>query len=429
MALKTITSFQLTPDWHYGGSTAKLRLYYGDSFVDNEGRSVIGGAIGSQGFYKEVNITIASLVATVDSFPLVTTEDSDHPNVKVTGVLYDENGTRQDTIFEWAVPSDSTIASPATFAVMEAYNDRRSPINPSIFYQTQAQVIILFNALLNALGFGPATQLIAGKVRLRTAAADPADPEVFGTNDPLARDATKWLGVELDVTMATPANQNIPIFNATTGKWEPDEAFATVPPHASSHQDGGTDEISVEGLSGLLADAQIPITEAVQDIAGAMATDSATIDFTYDDGAGTLSADVSALGTPASGDLSNCSGDLSNCTADGTNPVGFKNIPQNSQSADYTTDADDAGGHILHPTADNNPRTYTIDKNADVPYPLGTAITFANLINTITIAIDTDTLIWAEDGSTGSRTLAQWGMATALKVTSTSWLISGTGLS
>lgn len=62
--------------------------------------------------------------------------------------------------------------------------------------------------------------------------------------------------------------------------------------HAASHQNGGADEINVAGLSGVLADPQVPITENVQDIAGAMATDSATIDFTYDDGAGTLTAIV-----------------------------------------------------------------------------------------------------------------------------------------
>lgn len=129
-----------------------------------------------------------------------------------------------------------------------------------------------------------------------------------------------------------------------------------------------------------------------------------------------------ALGTPASGNLSNC-------TADGTNGVGYKNIPQNSQSAAYTTVLSDAGKHIYHPTSDNNARTFTIDSNANVAYPIGTAITFVNDKNTLTIAITSDTLVWAKDGSTGSRTLAENGMATALKVTSTRWIISGEGLS
>lgn len=69
--------------------------------------------------------------------------------------------------------------------------------------------------------------------------------------------------------------------------------------HAASHQNGGSDEISVAGLAGVLADPQVPITENVQDIIGAMLTDSATIDFTYDDTAGTISA--TALGAAPSG--------------------------------------------------------------------------------------------------------------------------------
>jgi hypothetical protein len=46
----------------------------------------------------------------------------------------------------------------------------------------------------------------------------------------------------------------------------------------------------------------------------------------------------------------------------------------------------------------------------------------------VTIAITTDTLYLAGTGTTGSRSLAQYGMATAIKLTSTTWLISGTGL-
>lgn len=109
-------------------------------------------------------------------------------------------------------------------------------------------------------------------------------------------------------------------------------------------------------------------------------------------------------------------------------PVNGAILPQNSQSAAYTTVAADANKHILHPTADNNARTFTIDSNANVPYPIGTSITFVNQINTVTIAITSDTLTLAGAGSTGSRTLAASGIATALKIAATSWIISGTGL-
>lgn len=112
-----------------------------------------------------------------------------------------------------------------------------------------------------------------------------------------------------------------------------------------------------------------------------------------------------------------------------TTEVGYLNIPQNSQSTNYTAVIADRGFHLFHPSSDNNPRTFTIPANSSVAFAVGTAITFVNKINTLTIAITTDTLTWAKDGSTGSRTLAANGMCTALKITSTEWLISGEGLS
>lgn len=149
-------------------------------------------------------------------------------------------------------------------------------------------------------------------------------------------------------------------------------------------------------------------------------------------GAGNTGISISAAGvptltTPVLGTPT--SGTLSNCTVDGTNEVGYKNIPQNSQSAAYTLVLADAGKHILHPSTDANARTYTIPANSSVAYPIGTAITFVNMTSqVVTIAITTDTMYLSSAGTTGSRSLAQYGSATALKITSTSWIISGSGL-
>ena len=127
------------------------------------------------------------------------------------------------------------------------------------------------------------------------------------------------------------------------------------------------------------------------------------------------------LGTPSQGVLSSC-------TVDGTNEVGYKIIPQNSQSTNYTTVLADSGKYIFHPSTDANARTFTIPANASVAYPIGTAISFVNMTaNDVTIAITSDTM-YLSTGATGSRTLAQYGSATALKMTSTTWLITGSNL-
>ena len=128
------------------------------------------------------------------------------------------------------------------------------------------------------------------------------------------------------------------------------------------------------------------------------------------------------LGTPTSGTLSNC-------TVDGTTSVGFLSIPQNSQSAAYTTVLADSGKCIYHPTTDANARTFTIASNASVPYPVGTVIQFVNMTSqVVTIAINSDTMYLAGTGTTGSRSLAIYGVANAMKMTATTWIITGSGL-
>jgi hypothetical protein len=109
--------------------------------------------------------------------------------------------------------------------------------------------------------------------------------------------------------------------------------------------------------------------------------------------------------------------------------VGYLNIPQNSQSTAYTTVLADAGTTIFHPASDSNARTFTIAANASVAYPLGTVITFINMSSSnVTIAINSDTLTWAQGGGTGSRTLAQYGVANCIKVGTTQWLLTGTNV-
>ncbi len=139
---------------------------------------------------------------------------------------------------------------------------------------------------------------------------------------------------------------------------------------------------------------------------------------------------ITSLGTLTS---LNCSGTaaFTGTTTVGGFEVGTKVIPQNSKSVDYTTVLTDSGKHILHPSADTVSRTYVIDSNANVPYPIGTALTFINQYSAgvITISIVSDTMRLAVTGAVGNRSLAPCGIATAIKLTATEWIISGSGLS
>jgi hypothetical protein len=113
-------------------------------------------------------------------------------------------------------------------------------------------------------------------------------------------------------------------------------------------------------------------------------------------------------------------------TSTATTGAGYMGIPQNATTTGaYTIEAADAGKHIYSTAT----RTITIDSNDNLALPIGTTVSFIAATGaTVTIAITTDTLLLAGTGTTGSRTLGPFGMATAVKITSTSWIISGNGL-
>jgi hypothetical protein len=118
-------------------------------------------------------------------------------------------------------------------------------------------------------------------------------------------------------------------------------------------------------------------------------------------------------------------------TASTAASVGYLGLPQSATATTATLAIGDTGKHIYVTTTG---QTITIPAASSVPYPIGTTLTFiaGPSATTTTIAIATDTLRLAGGTSTGSRTLAANGMATAVKVSGTSsagvWYINGTGL-
>lgn len=105
-------------------------------------------------------------------------------------------------------------------------------------------------------------------------------------------------------------------------------------------------------------------------------------------------------------------------------------LPQIIKSIDYIIELTDGGKHILHPSSDTSERTYTIPANTTTPFAIGTTVTFINqsAAGKLIISIDTDTMRLAGLGNTGSRNLTSNGIATAIKLTNTEWIISGVNL-
>lgn len=105
--------------------------------------------------------------------------------------------------------------------------------------------------------------------------------------------------------------------------------------------------------------------------------------------------------------------------------AGYKIIPQNSQTSSYTLVLTDQGKQISITTGG-----VVIPANSSVAFPTGTAVViYNNSSSPQNISITTDTLRFAGTTNTGTRTLAAYGLATLMKVGSTTWVISGTGVS
>lgn len=101
--------------------------------------------------------------------------------------------------------------------------------------------------------------------------------------------------------------------------------------------------------------------------------------------------------------------------------IGFRGMPQNAQTSAYQLVLGDAGRHISITTGG-----VTIPANSGTAFPIGTTIVvYNNSSSSQTISITTDTLRLAGSATTGSRTLAQRGFATLVKVASTEWVVSG----
>jgi hypothetical protein len=105
--------------------------------------------------------------------------------------------------------------------------------------------------------------------------------------------------------------------------------------------------------------------------------------------------------------------------------IATKTVTHNYQNGNYTCVLSDAGGSIIKQSGGAG-ETLTIPSNASVAYPIGTAIMFVNQGGgTVSIGINTDTMTLEGDGATGTRTLADDGICTAYKVSSTGWIIAG----
>ena len=108
------------------------------------------------------------------------------------------------------------------------------------------------------------------------------------------------------------------------------------------------------------------------------------------------------------------------------NSVGYLGVPINSQSANYTLTISDQSKQIYFTAG----AVLTVPSNANVAFPIGTAIGVIAPSSNVTVTINTDTmyLMGNTGGLTGNRVITAYGGATLTKLTSTVWYIGGAGV-
>lgn len=109
--------------------------------------------------------------------------------------------------------------------------------------------------------------------------------------------------------------------------------------------------------------------------------------------------------------------------------LGYRDVPQNPQSAAYTLALADRGKHIYSENVAG--QAIVIPPNSDAAFPIGSAVAVVNRgTNSITLTQGAGvTLRWAGTSDTGDRTLAVNGLATVLKVGTNVWFVTGAGIS
>lgn len=101
----------------------------------------------------------------------------------------------------------------------------------------------------------------------------------------------------------------------------------------------------------------------------------------------------------------------------------LRDIPSNAQTSNYTLVLADRGKSI------DTTAGVIVPANSAVAFPIGSTVMVTNTsASNISISITTDTMRLAGTANTGTRTLAQYGVATLRKISSTVWLITGAGV-
>ncbi len=104
-------------------------------------------------------------------------------------------------------------------------------------------------------------------------------------------------------------------------------------------------------------------------------------------------------------------------------------VTQNTQNANYTLVLADANKHIYK--SNTSAYAWTVPPNSAEAFPIGSTVTMYNggSAGSITITRGVGVVIaTAGTGTDSNKTLAPYGLATLLKISTDTWIVNGVGL-
>lgn len=227
MSELVISAFTIQPVVNLRDGPAILRWAYTRSFLDSDGVQVQWGTQ-TTGFGIEVPCSIADGLVTVDlDTTLWTTDNAQDPNPLTIFVSAWLLTARRQLIqqlqiagkSQWVVPSSQVPTT--TWAEFSNYNQANFLYYTNPTYYNAPEVD---RQIRNYAATNYATDTNLGGVFLSVPADIETDPVVWGTNDPLVRDAVKIQGVDVDDT--PPLDTQVLAYNQANNQYEPSNQAA-----------------------------------------------------------------------------------------------------------------------------------------------------------------------------------------------------------
>lgn len=219
MAYLVLQSMEITPDWNYGGSTCRLRVYSSQAFYENSTGQYVaqGNPQRISSFCQEYTCTISDEVVTLPPVTLATTTDSSSPTTTYSLILYSNDNTKR-YVFQSNISVDPyLLESDVTPSVTLSGGTPSASMGDYI-----PQGITNEHPFYNLTGFSESTTLRVVKFNgTRWVVTDSAGATLFqetAPSDPVAAypyDVAAWTAVGGTGTLVATENANI-----TAGTWE-----------------------------------------------------------------------------------------------------------------------------------------------------------------------------------------------------------------